>query len=648
MSFVASTFVSGGRGIFSGEIFLLSNDFTRVERLYTPPYVSMVDRYPSAGKQGNRLYLAGGASGMLVMDEEFRVSRQGMGTPNAPSVSVGAGATPQIAYQRFYDQVTGEISPLSEGFAFTGDLNRVWTVLATEMITEKVIMEGLVTFNGTGGVTGDAKTNFELLRPGDRIAKASDLTRWGRVRSLAGPNSMIIDDTAIAGAGVAIVAKTVGRASHIELWLSVNGGLPRRVMRVPLGTTTVTESTATLALGSAETTSFIPMEYGAINVIYNGRQLVAGVEGHRDTIYLSAIGFPERDEGLRLITKYNEPVIGMIRYRKVVLVQTPISWYVVHGLADADYILDELEPGVGGLGHHLNVVDKKGYARIPSDDTIKIYNGSWTDAIPKRISEWSEEVAANRLAYERGFAAYNPKDGTYQIYPRFSSLGDSTSTARVWVAHGNPGPSSEGGITIPEWTSDTHTLGGGHVTFARYLIPSGASIGKFYRGTSEGKIFEEDETGSVAFVGESIIVPRFFNLNDPGGGPREGHTLDKLWLYLVSEFSGGKVQVWRGDEYCYPPDQFFDGAILRPNIATPSWPRTPATGLITASLLADGAKTYAAQTVRTYVIGLQARGFVVEVRLLNPKAAIFIGFGCEATLHGEIARDVFTEWSDPG
>jgi hypothetical protein len=591
------------------------------------------------------MYMVGGHTANLVIDEEFRCFRQGLPVLQPPTVSSGAGAINQIAYLRPYDEVTGERGPLSEGTEFTGDLNRSWTAIPTEIPTEIVIIEGLVTF-AAGTVTGtNGKANFDQLRPGDRVAKATDLTRWGRVRTLASSNSMVIDDTAIAGAGVELVAKTVSRVSHIELWLSVSGALPRFIMRVRIGTTSVTESTATLALGEAETTSFQALPYGTINAFYNNRQIVAGVEGHLNTLFLSPVGFPERDEGLRLQTRYGEPIVGLLLYRTVVIVITPKSLYVTQGFTDEDFELQPLDPKIGGMGHHCNWVDEDGIAYIPSKKGVTVWNGAPHDGLPTRRSEWVSDFVANRLAYQLGFAAYNENDGTGQFYPRHKNLSNPNRKAYVWVANGGVGPSPDGGVLLPEWTSDSHRcdaeVSSSVVTYAAYLEPAGSASGKFYRCTNDGKIFEEDEAGTVALHVDSIVAFFHNEVGDFGGDKtKEGKEWIRFWFYLRSEQSMHSLRVWVGDEYCYPPDVLDNGETNTQTAAMKDDNR-PAT-LITA-----GRKTTAAETVHALKGGKQGRGHTAEIRLHNPLNGIIMGYGGEYG-PGDTSRKLYSDYPDPG
>jgi len=631
------------RGNFSGVIYQITPDWAIVKRTYFPPNCSalVVDHPVSGDNYGPRQYLVGGFTANILVDEEFRCLRQGIKAPNVlPAVSVGAGSTVQVCYTRFYDEVTGERSPLSEGLTVTGNITRAWTALPTDVPDEQITIEGTASI-AAGTVSGiSAKTNFGDLRPGDRIAISTDLTRWAQIRTLTSTTSMTIDDTVMATAGASLVSKPVSRVSHVELWVSVSGGLPRFVARLRIGTASYTESTATLALGEAEVTSFTAMPYGQINLFYNDRQLVSGVDGHRDTVYLSAIGFPERWEGLAFKTAYNEPIVGMFRFRDYVVLLCPRSSYKLQGYTEDDYVRTVLEAKIGGLGHLSNAVAET-RAFVPSADGVQIFNGAFHPAIPTRNREWQKDYGANRPAWESGFALVNPNDETYQFYPNPLRLitPDPQTTipnapdlkAFVYVANYDSVKVGDGGdLASPEWFSDTHkTPSGGYVSFAAYVVPSGQKIGKVIRGDNLGRVYEEDETDGVAYVGEPIIVPGQLFFGDFGGDNDEGHKLVRFWSYVESEDTAWNVRVWPGDERAYPPDRDPDTSVLNQiRVLVPTFVDN-----IAASRLTGNSFGYTTrwQPKTVHVHGMEkpavGRGHAFEYRFTNPLAVKFYGFG---------------------
>jgi len=642
MTLLATTEL-GGRGIFSGSIYRLSDDFIAGEtkRVFTPPATeTLVGKRPSGGNYGNRHYMVGGHSANLLVDEEFRGLRQGMAPPNvAPSLAVGAGAILQIGYTRFYDEITGERSPLSSGTPVTGSITRTWTNLPTQVPDEEVIVEGTATF-AAGVVTG-VNANYGHLRPGDRIAVAGALTRWAQIRSITDDNTMLVDDTGMAGAGVTLVAKPFGRASHVETWVAVTGALPRLSIRVPIGTTSVVESTPTLALGQAETISFEAMPYGTINLIYNDRQLIAGVEEHRDTLYLSAIGFPERHEGLRFITKYNEPIIGMFRYRDYVVVLCPDCCYKYQGYTADDAALTVLEPSIGGIGHHTNKVTET-YALVPSRKGIQLFNGAFHPGMPTRRREWLRDYRRLTQPWEQGFAVVNPNDETYQLYPDMMVEQIDNRKAPIYVGHyGYVSAQAGGSLSTPEWTSDQpyteeiqETLSDTALcTFAAYITPSGTKIGYLLRGDTEGRITRElDDSSLLLLHVDPKIVTGHLLMNDPGGDADEGKKLIRGWSYVCSEETAWEMRVWPGDEFAYAPNPYYEvffnlNPISNVKVA-PYLDPVPASRFEDISGDPLQQKVWSPEMVRVHKIDLQGRGWTLEYRFIKPSPrTFFAGFG---------------------
>ena len=646
--FLAST-SQNGLGIFSGKLLRIKEDFSSSDRIYPPPAVATIDRYVSGDRYGPRLYFTGGHTANLVIDEALRCSRQGIAAPDAaPTVSASAGSTPQVLYTRFYDEVTAERSPLSPGKSLTGGDTRTWSVLPTTVPNELTVLEGISNISA-GNVTaaGVGATNYHILRPGDRVAGASTANRWGQIRTITSSTVATVDDAGLTVVADTLICKPVSRVSHVELWCSPNGGLPRFIMRVRIGTTDVVETTAVLALGEAEITSFIAMPLGRFNLIYNDRQLVAGVDKRPDTVFLSDIGFPERHAGLAFKTKYGENICGMLRYRDYVIVLcsgtaggeigASGSSYILQGYTQDDMTMSVLEPDLGGIGHHANKI-VRGYAIIPNSKGVFAYNGAWHPISGDRRKEWSYRFVTNPLPYEDGLAAVNPNDDTYQFMPKDEpqyTTPEQIFNPRFWVADYSPLVSEAGGgLASPNWTDDDTGY-----SFASYLVPSGHKIGKFYRVTTSGDLYEEDTTRTVAYVGNAKIATAHLLMGDPGGAAREGKTLVRFWSYVISENSAWKVNVWAGEEGALPPEIGPGGvaqAVLPgyvDNVAAsylangnfvPAQPNHYGVGVVHLNTVWQAQVTHVHQVAGQPISG---RGFTFEYVFINPKNVRFIGLG---------------------
>jgi hypothetical protein len=634
--------------------------------------------------------LVGGHTIPIVIDENYRAHRQSIRPPGLPpSVAVGAGPYSQVCYLRFYDEVTQERSPLSEGKVLpASDLNRVWTGIPTAVDSEAVQIDGTANFGPPGAAANEiAFTNraSSELRPGDRIAIVGSLTQWGKVLTFPNLANVTIDDLTMMGPqNVSVVVKPVSRISHVELWVSVDGSLPRFIRRVRIGTTAVTESTPVLSLGEAEINAFTSIPLGTINLMYNKRQLVAGVEGRQDTVFISELEFPERFTNLAFITHYNEPIVGLLRYRDYVIVLCPDSSYRLQGYTADDYTLTVLDARVGGLGHHGNAVSEV-QAFIPGKKGIQIFNGAFHQGLSNRRTEWMKNYKSHTIAYERAIGYVNDNDETYQFLPyamRWGShLNQETSEqpgtnlefpfSRFNVKKANPivlvgtysdvGPQSGGAIIEPEWVDDTVTSpvsgtdnGNNHgvVTYAKYIAKTGEKIGRLYRGDSWGRVYMEcllDDEQSPALHDDSYIVPGHLAFGEPGGDKEgEGHKYIRGWSYLVSEWSDWVLTVFPGDDYARCPrplPEFTDRSTEDPWVAIaaddvyisnpfiPAPPNTPTsqfTKIASRLILSFAGRPYRAQPESVHPhssLDCESRGFTFEYKLTKPRCVRFIGFG---------------------
>lgn len=620
------------------ELYMASADFMKVIRIPFPLSTSVIKRRtPYGGNLGKRQYIIGGHTSNIMIDEQYRCYKQSIPRPlAAPNVTAGAGTTLQILYTRFYDEVTAERSPLSEGTSITAGLNRAWANLPTIVPGDSLLVEGVCTI-AAGVVTG-TRANFDELRPGDRIAITGALTRWARIRTIATSNSMTIDDIVMAGVGVTLQAKIVPRVSHVELWAAVNGALPRFILRTRLGTTTVTESTAILALGEAETETFEEMPYGAMSVLYNQRQIITGVPGREDSAFLSLIGFPERYGGLQFKTDFNEPIVGVEVHRTYVVLICPESSYILQGVADEDYVLDGMEADIGGFGP---IGRANGVLYIPGITGMQAYNGAAHPVLHNRKSEWAAAHIARQAAMEAGFFAVNPHDETIQYYPNTAYEPGPNPTSGVWVAHySGVAATGTGEIAPPQWLNDAQTINDGSVTAARYMIAVGARSGRFYRGTAEGALYAENEDGTVALDVDSRLVLRHELHFDAGGGLDEAIALDAVWSYVRAEESDWTLKIWAGDEFAYPngPD---DGAGHIPVAAE-------FIDEVDASAEVDAVSGYLLSDKTVHVhpkVELDGRGHTLEYIFENPLNVVFMGMGGHRKAVGVATRP--PKWQDP-
>jgi len=219
-----------------------------------------------------------------------------------------------------------------------------------------------------------------------------------------------------------------------------------------------------------------------------------------------------------------------------------------------------------------------------------------------------------------------------------------------------------GGLAGPEWSSDSYLTpdlgaGSGRITFASYVVPPGQRIGRFYYCDDLGRIFEEDETDTVAYDGTAIVVPAYFNGGDYGGSDREGKRITRIWSYVVSEDSAWTFRLWPGGEYAFVPDE----SLNQPLGTSPTGFSNYAVPGYVDNVAASRSETYPTtylgvagrrlrnqpKTVHTHITDgkpAAGRGFIFEYRFTNPVGVEFLGLG-GVFEPGDTSRGIYTvEW----
>ena len=346
--------------------------------------------------EGN-LYLAGGYSHNLVLDTHHRLWKQGIRAPGeVPEFTSGGGSGTLTAYFSWYDEFTGERSPLSLGTAVDIPLgsSRQWINLPERPPDDYYANDDIVDLDGTGGDfdqgiwwIDDTETpggRISLMRPGDEIDLLDATNRRFSMAFWMKPlcfdrfndwSTMIPTDSPVD-----IVPVT--RATHLELWLQPAADFPRLALRVARGTQTVTEATALGDLGEAFISSFQRLPRGTVNAIYHDRQILAGDPANPDTVYLSQLFYPERWDGLAYRTKSGEPVTGILSTRDYCLVFTRNSTYMLQGYTDTDYTFQLIDQSLGAVGHNCNVVIH-GNPYVWTEKGPYMYNGAFHPLSPE-------------------------------------------------------------------------------------------------------------------------------------------------------------------------------------------------------------------------------------------------------------------------
>lgn len=181
-------------------------------------------------------------------------------------------------------------------------------------------------------------------------------------------------------------------------------------------------------------------------------------------------------------------------------------------------------------------------------------------------------------------------------------------------------PELGGNLAQPEWNVDVmdRTVDG-----AGYLCVPGQRRGDVYYGFCDGKSrkkdFADDDDDGDAYGKRLFLRTSAISMGDPGGDVMEGKTLMRLWTYLESEIKAWTLYCKAGDEDAWrmmTPDNNF--AHWRDNVAASLFTETRNGALYT--FCAKSLHAHKPDRVT-------GRCLTLEYTVLAPLAVSFRGFG---------------------
>ncbi len=432
------------------------------------------------------------------------------------------------------------------------------------------------------------------------------------------------------------------RVTHIELWRSVDGGAIRFVGRRTIGTTTATEQIPTLALGEVAPDFFERFPPCKMNAMYHDRMFLAGDRQNPDTLYASAMFFPERFEGLTFRTRNGEPITAIINVRDMLLVCCPSSSYILQGYSEDDAVFSMSEPELGAINMR-GVKLAHGNAIIPNSKSIYLFNGSWHNIMPDSMDEWRRCYDLFPEEFEAGFGIFSPAEDIYKfcvtniltqsfegIQPVFHDFylpSGGVVGSLYWVGDMRPCvPQLEGTFGQPHWSFDfrqREDLCNAIVAVPGWTRPQcmTGSLGDGYLRLENSTI---DFTDDGDFYDNTFSVQTGgYLMGQPGGGPEDGKTLKRLWTYVRSEDNLWEMRVVGGDDEANygltAPLQVFNNQIQYRTAVSPS---------IATTVFDDLEFRAGFKGVHHHVPEkVSGRAFFVMVFAAAPEHVIFRGFG---------------------
>lgn len=415
------------------------------------------------------------------------------------------------------------------------------------------------------------------------------------------------------------------RVSDVGIWVSYEGGAYRLATMRQIGVSSVTEGVSTLLLGAAFPRTFTRMPRHEVNTIYHERYIGAVSFEHPDTLFVSAIGRPERYEGLSFKTKGGEPITALINvYNDICLVMTAVNAYVLRGWRDNDMSLTPLDPDVGCIGQSF--VDwVHGKPVVVNRHGFWVYNGAFHCISRDRATEWSTFYKSNRAALENnGIAVVDPNEYTYALYITGATTPDTipnpasvTIGTLAWVFDYRPiVPQISGEMGQPHWYYDVCTR---IITSVGRLTLPGTARTDVYLGDDSSFVRGKDATNSDDdgdTYGKRMWIRLAANhMGDPGGFSSEGKEWTSLWTHMQSESSAWTVYFRGGDEEAWK-------GILPDNNTTWWRENVAASELVTASY------RYTPQTIHPHIPARVAgRCLTADYNIPTPLNVYWRGFG---------------------
>lgn len=348
------------------------------------------------------------------------------------------------------------------------------------------------------------------------------------------------------------------RVTHLGLWRSVAGSLPRLVMKLQVGQPTIVEAATIAELGQAWVEDFELFPRCRYNVVWHDRQFMAGDDNNPSAIYCSLIGYPERKSSIALNTKTRQPVIGLAIVRDTLLVICPQATERISGWTEDDIGIEIAQPQIGGCSHH-GIVNIHGFLWIPTHMGVFVTDGSgWYPMMEDVWPKWTAEFALFRDAYEASWAVHDPVSGVYKLY-----VGEHSDTPgyTFWVADYRPViPLTGGGLGQPNWSYDVtaraFTSGG------LLSIPGGRRTDAFLGGAGDvWQVDNDAEGGGAGFTNDDgdalakqlwLISGADFFL-DVGGDLLHGKRFTEIAMFVVSEDNDWEFNLYGGDEHSVIP-----------------------------------------------------------------------------------------------
>jgi hypothetical protein len=338
------------------------------------------------------------------------------------------------------------------------------------------------------------------------------------------------------------------RATHVVLYVSVDGAEPREVTELAIGTTTHTENTATASLGQVMPTNNGVPPYARYIEIYHDRLWFSAGD---DKVWYSELeDFESVGEFNYINVRDGEKVTGLRRVRDQLVVGCRRVHYDIQGYDEQDFNMRKISPSIGLLSHFAcKNIDERLW--FPSEDGVYVYDGAqFVNTMDGKLrgttresETWRYEFDNNLLAYHASIAGIDSDWAVYRLLIKKPTLPRSF----YWIGSYRD---LERGQPI-KWTIDIRDREDNFVG----QFDNGDGALKTVTGSCDGKIREEnvdsdgDDDGDT-YLKRMTLLHGADYVGDAGGGLDHGKRFKDLEVYVENPTTSVGVFTYSGNPNC--------------------------------------------------------------------------------------------------
>jgi hypothetical protein len=465
-----------------------------------------------------------------------------------------------------------------------------------------------------GGVLDGNNIGYLALRHknGDTIIHESNLS--------PGSTTISLDGTKQRQWTIPATFPEAPRATHVVLFASVDGALPKEVVELVVGTITYTDNVTVAALGdpppvdpdgNLRQARGIP-PYARFVVKYHRRSWWGG-----DPRYPSRWWYSELDEfesvgSLNYLEHLEkETVVGAGATEDFFLSCGTSTSYGIQGWDESDFSIAKVDPSIGTLSH-FGIVNIGGVLWVPTEFGVDLFvpGAGYRPLMHKNLqSYWQDEYKANPAAFENCIAA---NDGVSLVYKLLIPYA-TAPLSRYFVGDYqdfDPRLGGEGAASLPDWSFDyrdrkDYAMGS--------LRLAGRQRSDFYTGSCDAFLRQENVESNDDDDGDTYGKVMLFDTPHytPGlqaGDANAAYEFTELDLFIQSEEKDWTIEGRAGDDSAY--------------LATAGQWRQD----VKATRLTRGNKTAVAQTAVHFAPrGLSGKGVMFRVRIPKAKSVEYRG-----------------------